>query len=397
MKVVQVNLADNSLRQSFAPNRLLVEVRRHAEVRAARLPSDRAIERPDFHSRVLDLRALRSVKSAEHTSAKMLMLLSTTAALAASNETAARPNFVLFLQDDQDERLGAWTPMKKAQALVADKGVRSTNWFIHTPVCCPSRAELLSGRYFHNVRMPTDSGGCMHVNESKVNPTSFGAALGGAGYTLGWFGKHMNSCPHNPPPGWDCPTCHWFANGGGSDSEPGGYLNASFSHFAGGVAVGPDAYHPKAGTYVGNTNGEFAGYTTSVIANRSIAWLRGVAAADAPWMLRRVQGAARAVDARAMVRGGHVHRRARGAAHARLQRVEGDAGGAPLAHRAAGADHAAGREPSSHRACAQTCLHVAVHASLFTGGRRDRRAVPQPVAHAAQCGRRGGGVSRGVV
>ena len=52
MKVVQVNLADNSLRQSFAANRLLVEVRRHAEVRAARLPSDRAIERPDFHSRV---------------------------------------------------------------------------------------------------------------------------------------------------------------------------------------------------------------------------------------------------------------------------------------------------------------------------------------------------------
>ena len=51
MKVVQVNLADNSLRQSFAANRLLVEVRRHAEVRAARLPSDQRSS-PDFHSRV---------------------------------------------------------------------------------------------------------------------------------------------------------------------------------------------------------------------------------------------------------------------------------------------------------------------------------------------------------
>jgi hypothetical protein len=114
-----------------------------------------------------------------------------------------QPNIVLFLQDDQDLFLGGWNPMKQANRTVSAMGATSTNWFIHTPVCCPSRAQILSGRYFHNVRETTPSGGCMHVDEKKVNPVSFGFYLGKAGYTLGYFGKHMNSCPKLAPPGWD--------------------------------------------------------------------------------------------------------------------------------------------------------------------------------------------------
>eukprot|EP00947_MAST-08B_sp_MAST-8B-sp1_P002915 g2915.t1 len=175
--------------------------------------------------------------------------------------------------------------MKKAQSLLADKGVRASNWFIHTPVCCPSRGELLSGRYFHSIRNPTPKGGCMHVDTDVVNPASFGTYLGKAGYTLGYFGKHMNQCPHNPPPGWDCPSCYWFANGGGRDGEPGGYLNATFSDFDGGEPVGKDRYHKTAGTYQADTTGEYAGYTTSVIANKSIAWIKKVAKQGKPFMV----------------------------------------------------------------------------------------------------------------
>jgi hypothetical protein len=40
-----------------------------------------------------------------------------------------------------------------------------------------------------------------------------------------------------------------------------------------------------AGTYNGNTAGEFAGYTTSIIANRSIAWLKTVAKGPDPFFL----------------------------------------------------------------------------------------------------------------
>jgi arylsulfatase A-like enzyme len=185
-----------------------------------------------------------------------------------------QPNIVLFLQDDQDKALGGWDPMAKADKLLVAGGAEATNWFIHTPVCCPSRGEILSGRYFHNIREPTPKGGCMHVDTDAVNPASFAKHLGDAGYTIGYFGKHMNSCPERPPPGFDCPSCYWFANGGGKDAEPGGYLNASFHQYAQELLPGG-----ANGTYKADTNGEFGGYTTSIIGNKSIAWVRRVAAA----------------------------------------------------------------------------------------------------------------------
>lgn len=185
---------------------------------------------------------------------------------------ADKPNIVVFLTDDQDIYLGGWTPMKQATEQLNEKGVTASNWFIHTPVCCPSRAEFLSGRYFHNVRETTPSGGCMHVDEAKVNPVSFPYHLNQNGYNVGYFGKHMNACPSKPPPGFDCPDCYWFANGGGKDGEPGGYLNATF--------------HDQNGSYTANTNGEFAGYTTSVIANKSITWVKKVAATGKPFFVQ---------------------------------------------------------------------------------------------------------------
>ena len=39
------------------------------------------------------------------------------------------------------------------------------------------------------------------------------------------------------------------------------------------------------GTYRADTNGEFAGYTTSVIANKSIEWVRQVAPLGKPFMV----------------------------------------------------------------------------------------------------------------
>ena len=87
---------------------------------------------------------------------------------------ASRPNMVWFLTDDQDQELGASfptkggvTPMPKVQRLMEKGGVSATNWYIHTPICSPSRSELVTGRYLHNIKAAGPNGGgyCagMHV------------------------------------------------------------------------------------------------------------------------------------------------------------------------------------------------------------------------------------------
>ena len=214
---------------------------------------------------------------------------------------ADRPNFVIFLQDDQDYIGGrsSLRPLSRALAKVGDGGIVAENWFVHTPICCPSRAQLLSGRYFHNLRMPAGvGGGCMGVQtgvptlEDKPNEHSFARYLvRDLGYTAGWLGKHMNVCPHDPPPGYDCSTCRWFANGGAQDTEPGGYLWPwDLRDFVGNKPLN-DSCYSRNGSYSvwqpgcpivdGLRVPQHGGYITSIIANKSIEWLHAVGGASA--------------------------------------------------------------------------------------------------------------------
>ena len=86
-----------------------------------------------------------------------------------------------------------------------DRGAHAVNFHIHTPICCPSRSETLTGRYLHNVKLPVaekQCGGgyggvdafgnvcCMHVDEGLVNNNTFVKHLAlQAGYRVGMFGK----------------------------------------------------------------------------------------------------------------------------------------------------------------------------------------------------------------
>jgi hypothetical protein len=68
---------------------------------------------------------------------------------------------------DQDHFHGNDTSlnaMPRAHELLAQHGAAFENFYVNTPVCCPSRSELFSGRLNHNIRMPTPAGGCMHIN-----------------------------------------------------------------------------------------------------------------------------------------------------------------------------------------------------------------------------------------
>jgi len=177
-----------------------------------------------------------------------------------------RPNIVWFLTDDQDQMLGSSfptfgaTPMPKTRRLMEEAGMQASNWYIHTPICSPSRSELLTGRYFHNVKQEGPS--YMHVNYTTVNENHFLKILKEeAGYTTGLFGKYVNVMPKSPPEGFDA----WLANGGGD------YIGPEFqAKNIDGIVDGKVKF------------GEFH-YTTAVVGNTSIQWIKKVAGQGKPF------------------------------------------------------------------------------------------------------------------
>ena len=55
-----------------------------------------------------------------------------------------------FYSTNQDTTMGGTTPLETARRLIADQGADFRNAFATTPICCPSRASILTGRYQHN-------------------------------------------------------------------------------------------------------------------------------------------------------------------------------------------------------------------------------------------------------
>ena len=94
-------------------------------------------------------------------------LIQTAATLSAASSFSA-PNFVLLLTDDQDVRLGSMQAMPTTRDVLVNHGANLSNFFVHTPICCPSRATLLSGRFVQNNRVDNNAAkGCMRMNTSR--------------------------------------------------------------------------------------------------------------------------------------------------------------------------------------------------------------------------------------
>ena len=181
------------------------------------------------------------------------------------------PNIVMFLTDDQDRQLGGSFPehngvgpLPKTRELMADQGAMANNWFIHTPICCPSRSELVTGRYFHNLK--TTGGGCMHIDEGRVNNQTFALYLQQAGWAVGMFGKYLNNNPKQAPPGISA----YMTNGGGEYFAP-QVDTVGVSDLA--------PYHMADGSWTGSETD----YTTAIVGNTSISWVRKVAKAGHPF------------------------------------------------------------------------------------------------------------------
>lgn len=117
---------------------------------------------------------------------------------------ASLPSFVLINTDDQ--RWDTLKYMPHVHDLLVKHGVTFNNSFVVNPVCCPSRAALLTGTYSHTNRVYDNkgpSGGFYSFNDAG----SLGTFVD-QDYTTGLFGKYLNNysdAAHKGfvPPGWD--------------------------------------------------------------------------------------------------------------------------------------------------------------------------------------------------
>jgi N-acetylglucosamine-6-sulfatase len=121
---------------------------------------------------------------------------------------AQRPNIILLLTDDQDVLLGGIEKMPNLQKLLVEKGTTFHNAFVHTPICCPSRSSILTGKYLHNLRVTNNSvsGNCYGSDWREYSEQQTYATFSKeAGYQTSYAGKYLNQYGYtqNVPPGWD--------------------------------------------------------------------------------------------------------------------------------------------------------------------------------------------------
>ena len=106
--------------------------------------------------------------------------------------SAGQPNVVLIVTDDQRNGLEVMPALKKR---IRNGGTKYPNAFATTPLCCPSRSSIFTGKYSHNHEVVDNQ------SAGQLDPTTtIQYFLRGAGYRTGIVGKYMNSVRRNGPP-----------------------------------------------------------------------------------------------------------------------------------------------------------------------------------------------------
>lgn len=160
-----------------------------------------------------------------------------------------RPNVLFIVTDDQFQ--GTLAAMPRTRFWFEEHGTRYTNAVVTTPLCCPSRASILTGRYVHNHGVLRNNFGPRLDQRSTLEKY-----LQDAGYLTAIGGKFLQGFPGTVDPRfWDeWTTSLW------------GYYNANF-----------------------NVDGDFGPinrYSVDFLRNRGQAFLhRSEKKDDRPWLL----------------------------------------------------------------------------------------------------------------
>ena len=174
----------------------------------------------------------------------------------AVGQTPSRPNVLIFITDDQ-RAMDTMQVMPATRRWFGEGGTTFANGYAATPLCCPGRANVMTGRFAHNNGVRTNP-------DAKVmdQSTTLQAYLQGAGYFTAQVGKYLNAWPiEEEPPHFD----HWMV-----------------------LSPSPESYYGN--TY--NDNGVVAqkpGYSTDEIRDRAVNLIKtnmGPGSTDArPWLM----------------------------------------------------------------------------------------------------------------
>ncbi|MBO1514126.1 sulfatase-like hydrolase/transferase [Metabacillus bambusae] len=115
-----------------------------------------------------------------------------------------KPNFIIFYADDLGYGdLGCYgSDSIKTPNLdeLAESGVRFTDWYSNSPVCSPSRASLMTGRYPASCGVSQILGGKRGTSGLSSDHVTLAKRLKSDGYKTGLFGKwHLGVSKESSP------------------------------------------------------------------------------------------------------------------------------------------------------------------------------------------------------
>jgi arylsulfatase A-like enzyme len=114
-----------------------------------------------------------------------------------------RPNIVLITTDDMTDYDLKWMP--ETRRLLGEQGFEFTDFLSPHPLCCPARAEILTGQYAQNNGVH-HNGGTWGASNLRDADNNVGRWLRDAGYQTAFIGKFLNGFQNRPDMnlgGWD--------------------------------------------------------------------------------------------------------------------------------------------------------------------------------------------------